>query len=566
MDLPSILNHKKDSLRIIPFGGCGEFGMNLTAYIVEDRIYVVDAGVSFPDPSKLGVEAIYPDMDPWLEQFGGVYAYIITHGHEDHIGALPYLMQKWPGPVYATPWTAALIRGKLERRGVISKYPITEVQPGDVVETEDFTVEYVHLNHSIPNACGLFIKTPTLKVFHTGDFKIDYTPDMEPVADVKRLKEIGNMGVDLLLADSTNAHIPGPSPSEAVVVEPLKKAFAQAKGAVLVTTFSSNFWRLKTIFDVCEATGRRLLVLGSGLETSLRIASDIGLYKASPSLLIDPTQAESYDRKKLAVMLTGSQGEWRSALMKLAQGEHRTFSIMPGDLCVFSSRTIPGNERVVQTMMSLLELRGAEIYSGRDDRNIHVSGHGCRDDLKTMISAIRPKTFIPVHGTYSHLHSNGKIPTELGLSATKTVEVENGDVIDLSKDGVFLSDRIDVYHRFVDSESYIPLSYETMRERLRIGELGLAVVTMSYDKVEQDIIGKVQVTLQGLSGRMDESIVEIEKLCAKAAARGFERGFEDVGSNKADALVESIRIEVRRVLFSVYRKKPVVIVHLHPVS
>lgn len=561
MEYPSILNFNSKTIRVIPFGGCGEFGMNLTAYIVEDRVYVVDAGVSFPDPSKLGIEALYPDMDPWFAQLGGVYAYVITHGHEDHIGALPYMMQKWPGPIYATPWTAALIRSKLERRGVPTKYPITEVRAGDIVETEDFKIEYVHVNHSIPDACGLFIQSPELKIFHTGDFKIDKTPVLEQVANLKRLKEIGDMGIDLLLADSTNAHIPGPSPSEAVVVDPMMDAISQATGAVLITTFSSNFWRIKTIFDACAASGRKVLLLGAGIEGSLRVAAETELYDAPPGLIIDSSQAHTLPRQKLAIILTGSQGEYRSALMRIAQGEHKAFSIAPDDLVVFSSRTIPGNERVIQTMMSLLERRGAKIYSIRNNSHIHVSGHGYRDDLKTMLQCIRPKTFIPVHGTFSHLQSNARIPAEIGMNA-KTFIVENGDVIDLTPTNVTLSDRLDVTHLFVDSESYLPIKYETMRERLRIGELGLAVITLSYDKAEREILGGVQVTLQGLGERPGETFAEVEEQCAKSARKGFDRGFSS-GDTKPDDIAEHVRIEVRRALFSIYRKKPVVIVHLH---
>lgn len=564
MESPSILNFNSKTVRIIPFGGCGEFGMNITAYIVEDRVYVVDAGVSFPDPSKLGIEAVYPDMDPWFSQFGGVYAYVITHGHEDHIGALPYMMQKWPGPIYATPWTAALIRSKLERRGIALKYAITEVRAGDIVETDDFSIEYVHVNHSIPDACGLFIRTPELKIFHTGDFKIDHTPVLEKAANLTRLKEIGDMGVDLLLADSTNAHVAGPSPSEAVVPDPLIKAINIAEGAVLITTFSSNFWRIKTIFDCCEATGRKVLLLGAGIEASLRVAAETGLYDAPPGLLIDTSQARNLPRNKYAVILTGSQGEGRSALMRIALSEHKGFSIAPGDLVVFSSRTIPGNERVIQTMMSLLERRGAKIYSGRHDPNIHVSGHGYRDDLKVMIQSIRPKTFIPVHGTFSHMQSNSQIPAEIGLKNTKSVLVENGDVIELAQDGVKLSDRLSITHMFVDSESYLPIKYEIMRERLRIGELGLAVVTMSYDTAEREILGDICVTLQGLGERPGETLAEVEAQCAKAARRGFDRGFS-AGETTAEGVAEHVRIEVRRVLFSIYRKKPVVVAHLHDI-
>ncbi|MCX6127256.1 MAG: ribonuclease J, partial [Proteobacteria bacterium] len=306
----------------------------------------------------------------------------------------------------------------------------------------------------------------------------------------------------------------------------------------------------------------KVLILGAGLESSMKVASDVGIYNAHPGLLIEPAAASSIDRTRLVVILTGSQGESRSALMRIALGEHKQFSMKPGDLCIFSSRTIPGNERVIQSMMSLLERKGAEIYSIRNNKDIHVSGHGYRDDLKAMISAIRPKTFIPVHGTFSHMQSNSKIPGELGLSKTKCIVVENGDVIDLTKNGVALSDRLSVKHRFVDGESYISLQYETMRERLRIGELGLVVVTLAFDKGSRKVLDKVRVTIQGLGVREGETIRDLEDKCARAAEKGFERSFS-AGETTPEGLAEQVRMEVRRTLFSIYRKKPVVVAHLH---
>jgi ribonuclease J len=557
-----ITHFQKDSIRIIPFGGCGEFGMNMTAYICDDRLYLVDAGVSFPDPSKLGVDAILPDMAEWIEQFGGVYAYIITHGHEDHIGALPFMLSRWPGPVYTTPWTAALIESKLARRGVAFKYPVHRVTPGDVVECEDFSVEFVRFNHSIPDACGLMIRHPKFNIFHTGDFKFDFSPVIEPAVDLKRLEALGREGIQLLLADSTNAHLKGSCPSESAVIEPMAKAFKQAEdGAVIVTTFSSNFWRLKTILDTCHATGRKALILGGGLDQCIKIASELGLFNPPPGLVIDSSVAMNIDRSKLCVIATGSQGEWRSALNRLANGEHRLFSISPGDLVIFSSRTIPGNERVIQHMMSKLERRGAKIFSVRHDANIHVSGHGYRDELGSLLKALRPLNFIPVHGTFSHLTSNSRIPAEVGLEDTRTFVIENGDVIDVSKAAVAITDRIDISHLFVDAESLELLSYDTLRERLRIGELGLVSITAAYDAGELELLGGVRIHMQGVGIPTGFSPDEFEAGIAKAAAKGFKHAKSDRSFDHGD-LEEQARVEVRRYLFQSLRKKPVVLCSL----
>jgi ribonuclease J len=562
MQNPSITHFTHDSIRVIPFGGCGEFGMNMTAYICDDRLYLVDAGVSFPDPAKLGVDAILPDMAPWIEQFGGVYAYIITHGHEDHIGALPLMLSRWPGPVYTTPWTAALIESKLSRRGVFSKYPIHRVEPGDIVECEDFTVEFVRFNHSIPDACGLMIRQGKFNIFHTGDFKFDFTPVIESPVDLKKLEALGKEGIQLLLADSTNSHLKGYCPSESSVIEPMANAFKQAgSGAVIVTTFSSNFWRLKTILDTCYKSGRKALILGGGLDQCLKIAGDLGMFNPPPGLLIDSSVAMNIDRSKLCVIATGSQGEWRSALNRLANGEHRLFSITPGDLVIFSSRTIPGNERVIQHMMSKLERRGAKIFSVRNDPNIHVSGHGYRDELGSLLKTLRPANFIPVHGTFSHLTSHSLIPQEVGLSATKTFVIENGDVIDVDKQQVTITDRIDIDHLFVDAESLELLTYEVLRERLRIGELGLVTASAAYDGTDLNLLGSFRIQLHGLSTPTGLSFEEFESSLANAAKKGFSSA-RSARTSDHDDLEEQVRVEVRRYLFHVLRKKPVVICSL----
>ncbi len=562
MQNPPITFFKNNAIRIIPFGGCGEFGMNMTGYICDDRLYIVDAGISFPDSSKLGVESLFPDMAPWIEQFGGVYAYIMTHGHEDHIGALSFMLDRWPGPVYTTPWTAALIDNKLARRGISVRYPIHRVNPGDRVECEDFSLEFVPFNHSIPNACGLMIRAEKLNIFHTGDFKFDFTPVLEEPVNIKHLEKLGREGIHLLLADSTNSHIPGFCPSEATVVEPMKKAFAECpSGAVVVSTFSSNFWRIKTILDVCEASGRKALILGGGLDNCIRVASELGLFQPAPGLIIDSSIAMNMDRSKLCVIATGSQGEWRSALMRLANGEHRQFSICPGDLVIFSSRTIPGNERVIQYMMSLLERRGARIFSVRNDPNIHVSGHGYREELKQLVSALRPRNFIPVHGTFSHLTSNSKVPGEAGLSDTRSYVIENGDVIDVDASEITISDRIDIDHLFVDSGSMDLLPYDVLRERLRVGELGLVIVAACCDLADQSLIGNMKITVQGLVPPSGIEVSEFESAIRKAAVKGFKHSVDGRDSRLED-LEESMRVEVRRYLFQMMRKKPVVICNL----
>jgi ribonuclease J len=565
MKNPVITNFKKDSIRIIPFGGCGEFGMNMTGYICDDRLYLVDAGVSFPDAAKLGVESLFPDMAPWIDQFGGVYAYIMTHGHEDHIGALPFMLDRWPGPVYTTPWAAKLIENKLDRRNIKTRYPIHCVRPGDRVECEDFSIEFVPFNHSIPDSCALMIRQGKFNIFHTGDFKFDFTPIIEKPVDISHLEKLGKEGIHVLLADSTNSHVPGYSPSESVVLEPMKSAFNSAgNGAVVVTTFSSNFWRLKTILTACEATGRKALILGGGLDNCLRVAGELGMFAPTPGLIIDSNMASGMDRSKLCVIATGSQGERRAAIMRIANGEHRQFSISSGDLVIFSSRTIPGNEREIQNMMSKLERRGATIFSARNDPQIHVSGHSYREELKDLVRALKPKNFIPVHGTFSHLLSNSKIPAEVGLNKTDCFVIENGDVIDVDVKTASITDRIDVNRVFVDSESLDLLSYDTLRERLRIGELGLVVIAAAYRKSDSKIIGTPVINIQGLTAPKDMEQQQFETGLLAAARKGFKNAVAAKETSQ-DKLEDQVRVEMRRYMFQVLKKKPVVICNLLPV-
>jgi ribonuclease J len=434
--------------------------------------------------------------------------------------------------------------------------------PGDRVECEDFSVEFVPFNHSIPNACGLMIRSESFNIFHTGDFKFDFTPVIEQPVNIKHLEKLGNEGIHVLLADSTNAHIPGFCPSESSVIEPMRRAFEQAgSGAVVVTTFSSNFWRLKTILDTCEATGRKALILGGGLDNCLRIASEVGLFVPTPGLIIDSSVALNIDRSKLCVIATGSQGEWRSALMRLANGEHRQFTICPGDLVIFSSRTIPGNERIVQYMMSLLERRGAKIFSVRNEQLIHVSGHGYREELKQLLTALRPKNFVPVHGTFSHLTSNSKIPGELGLEKTRSYVIENGDVIDVDAKEVTISDRIDIDNLFVDGGSLTLLPYDILRERLRVGELGLVVLAAGCNLAELEMLGETKITVQGLVPPNGSDEEQFEQAIKKAAMKGFKHAISS-RETSSDEIEEHMRVEVRRYLFQSLRKKPVVICSL----
>ncbi len=561
----------KDTVRIIPFGGCGEFGMNLTGYLFRGKLFVVDCGVMFPDPSKLGVEAIYPKIDTWFEQLGGVHAYLITHGHEDHIGALPYVLDRWPAPLYATPWTASLIEAKFQRRKISGKFPVTRVNPGDRTTFKEVAIEWIPVNHSIPMASALLMKFGENTVFHTGDFRIDFERQYEDPVDLERLRKIGARGVDLLIADSTNSDRPGMGPSERSVVEPLGNLMANATGALIITTFASNYWRVKTIADLCKKFGKKLLILGGGFEQAIRIADELGFDPLPEGIRAPEDQVGlgNIPRDRLVVLASGSQGEWRSALSRLSAGEHRSFKVVPGDTVVFSSRMIPGNEKSVLWLINNFNRLGAKVVTSRDAPGIHVSGHAYRGEIKTLVELLQPRNFIPMHGTFTHLNANESIIAELGMDDTATLLIEDGDMVDLSPEGCVQAGAINVETLFVDSDSYASMTKEVLRERLRIGEGGCAIVSGVFDVDGKRWLRSPDIILQGIEFRPEEGHAGpvakefwIEEACMYVA-NAVVRMAEQQPASSAEDLEEEARLTLRRLLFGSLNRKPSVFARIH---
>lgn len=560
-----------DKVTIIPFGGCGEFGMNLTGYLYRGKLFVIDCGVMFPDPSKLGVEAIYPHVDPWFERFGGVHAYLITHGHEDHIGALPYVLDRWPAPIYATPWTASLIESKFERRRVAGRFPITRVNPGDRIHFEGVSLDWIPVNHSIPMACALFMDFGGKKIFHTGDFRIDFERQYETPMDLVRLRAIGDRGVDLLIADSTNSHRAGLGPSELSVMEPLGNLMADAPGAIVMTTFASNYWRVKTIANLCAKFGKKLLILGGGFDQAIRIASEVGFDPLPEGIMAPQDQVGlgNIPRDKLVVLASGSQGEWRSSLSRLSNDEHRAFRVAPGDTVVFSSRIIPGNEKSVLWLMNNFQRRGVRVVTSREMPGIHVSGHAYRGEIKKLVECLRPRNFIPMHGTFTHLDANESIIAELGLSDVATLLMENGDVIDLTGNGCEISGKIEVTCLYVDSDSHASMTKDVLRERLRIGEGGCAFVTGVFDVDGQRWLRMPEIILQGIEFRPEEGhagpvdkTLWVEEASMYVADAVVRHATGNPGATTAD-LEEEARLTLRRLLFGSLNRKPQVFAKVH---
>lgn len=550
---------------MIPLGGCGEFGMNLTAFLTAGKLFVVDCGVRFPGPASLGIDAILPDVDPWFREAGGVFAYVITHGHEDHLGALPHILPRWPAPVYGTGWTIELLKIKLQRLGLDPKtFKLIVVEPGDRVATDGFSAEYVHVNHSIPMTCALMIRTPSMNIFHTGDFKFESKPIIEAPVDFSQLDAFAREGIDLLLADSTNAAHMGPCPSEESVFEPLRQVVDKAKGAVVVTTFASNLWRLKTLTDIAVATGRKIFVMGNGFEQTLILAKTTGLFHMPENLRLAEAQLGTWPRHRLLVLATGCQGEWRSGLARLAQSESKVLTLAEGDTVIFSSRVIPGNEKQILAMINAFQRLGVQIVTPREVPAIHVSGHAYGGDLERLVATLKPRRFVPIHGAFGQLLANAGRPARAGVKAITGV-IESGEILDISPNDIRLAGRIQVALNFVDADAGVVIPYETLRERLRIGELGAALVSGVYDRSMKSWLVPPDIEFVGfdLPFGVDKD-AWIERLGSLVESE-LPSLLEKKGLPPRDA-VEEIRVLVRRKLFATLRKKPVVSIKLHVIQ
>jgi ribonuclease J len=556
---PFVTFAKEGVVRLIPVGGCGEFGMNSTAVLYNGKLYVIDCGVRFPDPAKLGIEAVIPDYGPLFEACGGVEAYIITHGHEDHIGALSYIIDRWPAPIYGTPWTCELFRSKINRRNKdVQKYTLNEVEPGDVIRNSDISFEYIHINHSIPMACSLLIKTDTVRIFHSGDFKLDPDPMTEAPYNSERLRQIGDEGVDVVLCDSTNAHRDGHCPSEKSVFKPLLDEVAKATGAAIVTTFSSNLWRLQTVVEVCKALGKKLFIMGGGMEQTLGLGKAFGLVDIPESMMLTEAALGNTPREKLVILATGCQAEWRSALARVAKKESRLFKLTANDTVIFSSRIIPGNEKPIIDMIDLITQIGANVVTPRDNPGIHVSGHGFRGDITKLINLVRPKYFLPIHGNFQQQQSNSDTGVAAQVSPDHCRVITAGDVVDIDQNGVHWADRLEFEMKFVDSESYTPLKRETMRERHKIGELGCAVLTGVFVKNERRWSADPEIDLVGLEfpdGVDDQKWLAIQRSVLGKTVADLAKNYD----NSTASITEEVRISFRRNLADVLKKKPVVL-------
>ncbi len=482
-------------LRVVPLGGLGEIGRNMLVLEIDDSLLIVDAGLMIPENDMLGVDIVIPDVTYVAERAERVKGIIVTHGHEDHTGALPYLLNKVQAPVYATRLTRGLIEVKL-REAKVTGADLHTITPEDVLDLDPFTVEFFRVSHSIPDGVGLGITTPAGLVIHTGDFKFDHSPVDGRPTDFARLAELGGRGVLLLLSDSTNAEQRGYTPSEQALGETLARSFARATGRVIVATFASNISRLQQVIDTAVQYGRRVAVVGRSMVNNVRIARELGYLKVSEDHLLTLDQLEQLPDREATVICTGSQGEPTSALVRMGQGTFRSVYVVPGDTVIVSASPIPGNEEMVNRTLDNLFRLGADVYYD-EVLDVHVSGHASQEEQKMMISLVRPQFFVPVHGEYRHLVLHSHLAQQCGVAEDHIFVLESGDVLELDAQGGEVVERVCDNYVFVDGLGVGDVRETVLDDRRHLSRNGFLLAVVTLDKYTGGLVGSPQIVTRG---------------------------------------------------------------------
>lgn len=522
-----------EKVRIIPLGGLEQIGMNITAFETEDSIVVVDCGLAFPEDEMLGVDLVIPDITYLKDHREKVKGFVITHGHEDHIGALPYVLQQLNVPVYATKLTMAIIENKLKEHNLLGVVRRKVVSYGQYINLGDFRIEFIRTNHSIADSAALAIYTPAGVIVHTGDFKVDYTPVFGDSIDLARFGELGRKGVLALMADSTNVLKPGFTMSEKTVGETFDTIFAEnEKSRIIVATFASNVDRVQQIINSAHKYKRKVIVEGRSMVNILEIAVELGYIQAPDNIIISIEEMKNYSDDQIVLITTGSQGEAMAALSRIAASIHRKVSIKPGDTVIFSSNPIPGNEKSVSRVINELSMKGAKVIF----QDAHVSGHACQEELKLIYSLVKPKFAIPVHGEYRHLLRHSELAQELGIPKENVVIMNSGNVLELKEDGAKIVGEVQAQGIMVDGLGVGDVGNIVLRDRQHLSENGLMVVVLTLERGSNQILSGPDIVSRGFvyvreaENLMDECL-EIVNI---ALDRLHDRGITDWGRIKSE--------------------------------
>ena len=496
-------------LRIIPLGGLGEIGKNMTVIEFGNDLLLIDCGMGFPDEDMYGIDVVLPDITYLRNNASRIRGLIITHGHEDHIGAVPYVLKELDVPIYTTPLTAALIELKLEEHDLLYNTQIFTKKAGSVFRIGCFSIEFIRVNHSIPDAVALAIKTPVGTIVHTGDFKIDLTPISGGMIDLVRFGELGNEGVLALMSDSTNVETPGHSASERKVGESFDKLFQNCDKRIIITTFASNVHRLQQIINVAAKYHRKVAVTGRSMENVLRTAMVLGYMEVPEGVLMDLEQIKSQPKNRTVIISTGSQGEAMSALYRMAFAEHKQIQIDSGDRVIISASAIPGNENTISRVIDELFHKGAEVIYDRHT-DLHVSGHACQEEQKMILALVKPKYFIPVHGEHRMLVKHAELGRMMGVASKNVIIAENGKVIEFTKKGVLCEDSVPAGAVLVDGSGGIgEVGSVVMRARHRLAEDGMIVIVMTYSSYDHKLLAVPEILTRGFIYVKDsEDVIE----------------------------------------------------------
>jgi ribonuclease J len=543
-------NEQKSSLalKVIPLGGLEQIGMNITAFEYEDSIIVVDCGLSFPEDDMLGIDLVIPDVTYLKNNIERVKGFIITHGHEDHIGALPYVLREVNAPIYATKLTMGIIENKLKEHNLTNNTKRKVVKFGQSINLGQFRIEFIKTNHSIVDAAALAIYSPAGIVVHTGDFKVDYTPVFGDAIDLQRFAEIGKKGVLALMCDSTNAERTGFTPSERTVGRTFDILFQEHKNTrIIIATFASNVDRVQQIINTAYKFGRKVVVEGRSMVSVIETATNLGYLSIPENTLIDIEQLKNYPDEKTVIITTGSQGESMAALSRMAGDNHKKVSIGPTDTVIFSSHPIPGNEKAVTNVINELLLKGADVIF----QDVHVSGHACQEEIKLIHTLVRPKYTVPIHGEYKHLKAQAKVARELGFPKENIFILQSGDVLELTQEKAQVTGKVPVGDILVDGLGVGDVGNIVLRDRQHLAEDGILIVVLGLDGASDELVSGPDIVSRGfVYVRESDELMEEARIVVNEAVDGcLSRGIADWGKLKSaikDALGEFVWKKTKR--------------------